>query len=129
MSYLLAVTIVQPLYVATSDTFGRKAPLLVAFVFFAVGSLVFALARSLPVLIVGRILQGLGGGGLDVLAEVILADMTTLKERASYLGLTAISTALGSVLGPTVGGLFTDFVTVRRPEGRMVCIPARLFVC
>lgn len=55
--------------------------------------------------------------------------MTTLKERASYPGLTAISTALGGVLGPTVGGLFADFVTVRRPECRMVYIPARLFVC
>lgn len=63
--------------------------------------------------IAGRVLQGLGGGGLDVLSEIIVTDMTTLQERPMYLGLMALPTALGSVLGPTVGGLFSSLVTWR----------------
>lgn len=80
--------------------------------FFA-GSLVFALAHSMISVIAGRVLQGLGGGGLDVLSEIIVTDMTTLQERPLYLGLMAIPTALGSVLGPTMGGLFSSLVTWR----------------
>jgi MFS family permease len=63
--------------------------------------------------IAGRVLQGLGGGGLDVLSEIIVTDMTTLQERSLYLGLMAIPTALGSVLGPTVGGVFSSLVSWR----------------
>jgi MFS family permease len=63
--------------------------------------------------IAGRVLQGLGGGGLDVLSEIIITDMTTLQERSLYLGLMAIPTALGSVLGPTVGGVFCSLVSWR----------------
>lgn len=64
-------------------------------------------------IIAGRIIQGLGGGGLDVLGEIIVSDMTTLKERPVYLGIMALPIALGSILGPTVGALFSDFVTWR----------------
>jgi MFS family permease len=63
--------------------------------------------------IAGRVLQGLGGGGLDVLSEIIITDMTTLQERSPYLGLMAIPTALGSILGPTVGGVFSSLVSWR----------------
>ncbi|KAI1126025.1 major facilitator superfamily domain-containing protein [Nemania abortiva] len=111
--YLLAVVITQPLYAALSDIFGRKAPLYVAYVFFLAGSLAFALAPNMGSVIAGRLLQGLGGGGLDVLSEIIITDMTTLQERPLYLGLMAIPTAIGSVLGPTVGGLFSSLVTWR----------------
>lgn len=64
-------------------------------------------------IIVGRVLQGLGGGGLDVLGEIIVADMTTLQERPLYLGLKALPIAIGSILGPTVGALFSSFVSWR----------------
>lgn len=63
--------------------------------------------------IAGRVLQGLGGGGVDVLSEIVVTDMTTLQERSLYLGLMAIPTALGSILGPTVGGIFSSLVTWR----------------
>jgi hypothetical protein len=111
--YLLGVVITQPLYAALSDIFGRKAPLYVAYLFFLAGSLAFALAPNMGSVIAGRLLQGLGGGGLDVLSEIIVTDMTTLQERPLYLGLVAIPTAIGSVLGPTVGGLFSSLVTWR----------------
>lgn len=64
-------------------------------------------------IIAGRIIQGLGGGGLDVLGEIIVSDMTTLKERPLYLGIMALPIALGSILGPTIGALFSDYVTWR----------------
>ncbi|KAI0104838.1 major facilitator superfamily domain-containing protein [Nemania sp. FL0031] len=111
--YLLGVVITQPLYAALSDIFGRKPLLYVAYLFFLAGSLAFALAPNMGSVIAGRLLQGLGGGGLDVLSEIIITDMTTLQERSLYLGLMAIPTAVGSVLGPTVGGLFSSLVTWR----------------
>ncbi|ORY70956.1 major facilitator superfamily domain-containing protein [Pseudomassariella vexata] len=113
ISYLLAVVATQPMYAALSDIFGRKPPLYVALLLFFAGSLVFALATNMGSVIAGRTLQGLGGGGLDVLSEIIVTDMTTLQERPLYLGLMAIPTAIGSVLGPTVGGLFSSLVTWR----------------
>ena len=67
----------------------------------------------MPVLITGRILQGLGGGGLDVLSEIILADITSLKERPLYLGLYALPMAGGGVCGPIIGAAFSEFVDWR----------------
>lgn len=63
--------------------------------------------------ILGRVLQGLGGGGINVLGEIIVTDMTTLRERPFYLGIMAIPTAAGSILGPTIGALFSDDLTWR----------------
>jgi hypothetical protein len=75
-----------------------------------VGSIVFAVANNMPVLIAGRTLQGLGGAGLDVLSEIILADITSLKERPLYLGLYALPMAGGGVCGPLIGAAFSEFV-------------------
>ncbi|KAF3004746.1 hypothetical protein E8E13_000096 [Curvularia kusanoi] len=103
ISYLLAVAMTQPLYATLSDVLGRKHCIDAAYAFFFAGSIVFALAENMGAVIAGRVLQGLGGGGLDVLSEIIVTDMTTLQESPMYLGLMAIPTALGSVLGPTIG--------------------------
>lgn len=113
ISYMLCVVITQPLYTTISDTFGRKPPLYFAFLLFAVGSLAFALAQNMTTIIAGRVLQGLGGGGLDLLGEIIVADITTLQERSLYLGLMALPIALGTILGPTMGALFSSFVSWR----------------
>lgn len=80
---------------------------------FFIGSIVFALARNMKTIIIGRVLQGFGGGGIDILAEVILADMTTLQERAKYLGLMAIPMAVGNIMGPSVGALFATYASWR----------------
>lgn len=82
-------------------------------VLFAVGAIIFATAHTMVVLIIGRLIQGLGAGGLDVLEEIILADITSLKERPLYLGIISIPIVIGSVLGPIVGALFTEFVDWR----------------
>lgn len=110
---MLAVVVTQPIYTSVSDVVGRKTPLYSAFFLFGVGSLVFALAPSMTVVILGRTLQGLGGGGLDVLNEVITADITTLKERPKYLGMLAVPMAAGVISGPIIGALFSEYVSWR----------------
>lgn len=80
---------------------------------FFIGSIVFATAKNMNTIIVGRVLQGLGGGGIDILTEVILADMTTLRERSTYLGLMGIPSAIGNILGPSVGALFASYASWR----------------
>lgn len=105
--------VTQPIYTSVSDVVGRKPPLYAAFVLFAVGSVVFAVAQSMAIVILGRVLQGLGGSGLDVLNEVIVADITTLKERPLYIGLLSISMAVGSILGPVLGAVFSEYVDWR----------------
>ncbi|KAF2829297.1 MFS general substrate transporter [Ophiobolus disseminans] len=113
ISFVLAVVVVQPIYTSASDVLGRKGPLYASFFWFTLGSILFATAPNMAVLIASRAIQGLGAGGLDVLNEIILADITTLKERPLYLGYLAIPMAGGSILGPIVGGLFSEYVTWR----------------
>ncbi len=98
----------MPIITSLSDVLGRKIPLYASFVVFIAGSIVFALANNMGILILGRVLQGLGGGGLDVLGEVILADITTLKERPLYLGLFSIPMAGGAICGPIVGAALAE---------------------
>ncbi|KAI1452814.1 MFS general substrate transporter [Annulohypoxylon moriforme] len=113
ISFVLAVVIVQPIYTSVSNVLGRIIPLYASFILFILGSIVFASARNMGVLITGRVFQGLGSGGLDVLNEIILADITTLKERPLYLGLLAVPMAGGTILGPVVGGLLSQYTTWR----------------
>lgn len=113
MSYTLCGLIMQPVVTSISNVFGRKPPLYICMTLFFIGSIVFALAKNMKTIIIGRVLQGLGGGGIDVLAEVILTDMTTLQERAKYLGLMAIPMAFGNIMGPSVGALFATYASWR----------------
>lgn len=98
---------------SVSDVLGRKQPLYASMILFMIGAIVFATADSMIVLIIGRLIQGLGAGGLDVLEEIILADITTLRERPKYIGLLAIFIALGTVSGPILGAVFSEFVDWR----------------
>ncbi|KAF4969486.1 hypothetical protein FSARC_3272 [Fusarium sarcochroum] len=113
LSYTLCGLVMQPVWASISDAFGRKPPLYACIVLFFVGSITFAVAQNMRTIIVGRVLQGFGGGGIDVLTEVILADMTTLEERATYLGLMGIPNAVGNILGPSVGALFATYASWR----------------
>ncbi|KAL4968632.1 MFS-type transporter sphD [Aspergillus stella-maris] len=113
LCFLLAVVAVMPIITSLSDVLGRKIPLYASFIVFLTGSIVFAVANNMSVLIVGRVLQGLGGGGLDVLGEVVLADITTLKERPLYLGLFSIPMAGGAICGPIVGAALAENATWR----------------
>ncbi|KAI6091737.1 MFS general substrate transporter [Hypoxylon rubiginosum] len=113
IAFTLAVAISQPLYLSISDAVGRKIPLYFAMVLFTVGSILFAVAQSITVVIVGRLIQGLGGGGLDILQEIIIVDMTSLKERPMYLAIMALPIAVGSIMGPIIGALLCQFATWR----------------
>jgi hypothetical protein len=111
--FMLAVAVVQPVYTSVSDVFGRMIPLYIAFFLFSAGSIIFALAPNMSTVIVGRTIQGLGGSGIDVLNEIITADLTTMKERPTYLGILAIPMAAGALLGPIIGSLFAQYVSWR----------------
>ena len=103
--YLLAATVMAPLYGRLGDRFGRRNVMLVALVVFALGSLACALAPSMQWLIASRVLQGLGGGGLMVLSQALIGELVPPWDRPRYQGYFAIIFTTSSVGGPLIGGL------------------------
>src|SRR5579885_3516636 len=96
-AYLLTGTAVTPLYGKLADVHGRRVTMLAAIGIFVIGSLACALAQSMSALILARALQGLGGGGLMALAQTIIADVVSPRERGRYQGYIAAVFALSSV--------------------------------
>ena len=113
IAFLLSAAIFQPVHTALSDIFGRKFALYECITFFVVGSAMMGWASSAAVIIAGRTIQGIGGGGMEALCEVVLTDITTLKERPLYIGLLGLMWAGGSVLSPPVGGLLSQYASWR----------------
>jgi EmrB/QacA subfamily drug resistance transporter len=109
-AYLLAATAVTPLFGKLSDIHGRRIMMLIAIVIFIAGSIVCALAPNMPVLIAGRALQGIGGGGILPLVHTIIGDLVAPRERARYQAYTAIMFMAASIVGPLLGGILTDHV-------------------
>ena len=109
-AYLLAATAVTPLFGKLSDIHGRRIMMLIAIVIFIVGSAVCALAPNMPVLIAGRALQGIGGGGILPLTHTIIGDLVSPRERPRYQSYTAIMFMAASIVGPLLGGILTDYV-------------------
>ncbi|KAL8802998.1 MAG: hypothetical protein Q9200_006387 [Gallowayella weberi] len=107
-SFLLCSTIFQPSFASFSHIFGRKPMILTGLVFFAVGVVVAAVARGFTVLLIGRSLQGVGGGSLCALTEIVVADLVPLRLRGQWFGLISAMWALGSVSGPIIGGAFAQ---------------------
>ncbi|KUI64015.1 hypothetical protein VM1G_10798 [Cytospora mali] len=113
LAFMLAMVVTLPVYASASDVLGRMTPLYTSYALFFIGSIVFATANSMTVVIIGRLIQGLGAGGMDVLNEIIVIDITTLKERPVYIGMLAVPMALGSIAGPIIGSAFTEYVSWR----------------
>ncbi|GAA1133795.1 MDR family MFS transporter [Arthrobacter flavus] len=107
-AYILTATIVMPIYGKLGDLMGRKNLLLIAITIFMAGSIVGGLAPDMPWLITGRAIQGLGGGGLMILAQAIIADVVPARERGKYMGVMGGVFAFASVAGPLLGGFFTE---------------------
>ena len=112
-SYLLTSATFQPILGALSDVFGRREMLLLSVVLFTAGNLINCLANSFPVLLAGRALQGIGGGGIVTLNLVILTDIIPLRQRPKYTGISQMAWAIGSIIGPLVGGAIVQYTTWR----------------
>ncbi|KAF9980851.1 hypothetical protein BGZ75_007893 [Mortierella antarctica] len=111
-AYMMTSTAFQPLYGKVSDIFGRKSAMLFANFMFLAGSAVAGWATSMNMLIFGRALSGVGAGGLLAMF-VILSDMLDMRERGRYIGFIGAIYSLSSVIGPLLGGTFTDHITWR----------------
>jgi MFS family permease len=107
-AYLVALAATQPLSGKLSDIFGRRNSFIVVSILFAVGNLVCGLAQSQVVLILGRVLAGIGGGGCNSMSNFIASDHIPLKERGFWQGIANIIFAVGVGLGGVVGGVLND---------------------
>ncbi|KAI8810919.1 major facilitator superfamily domain-containing protein [Cladochytrium replicatum] len=106
--YLLTAAALSPIYGKLADIFGRKLVFLVAIFIFEVGSLLCGLANSMIMLIIGRVIAGIGGGGIFNLVLIIISDIVSFQDRGKYQGIIGAVFGLASVIGPLAGGGFTD---------------------
>ncbi|KAI0390488.1 major facilitator superfamily transporter [Xylariaceae sp. FL0594] len=130
-SYLLVNAITMPVICAVSDVFGRPICLMFALVAFTIGTILCAVARDVTTLLVGRSIQGIGGGGIHSLGLVIQTDIVPLRWRPKWYGVTLGFWALGLAIGPIVGGGIVSRTTWRWifyimfpfPAFGMICVP------
>jgi EmrB/QacA subfamily drug resistance transporter len=112
-SYLLAETVITAVVGKLGDLFGRKIVFQVSIVVFVIGSALSGAAQSMEWLIGARAIQGLGAGGLTVTATALIGDVIPLRERGRYQGMLGAVFGVTTVLGPLLGGIFTDDLTWR----------------
>ncbi|KAK0719157.1 major facilitator superfamily domain-containing protein [Lasiosphaeris hirsuta] len=107
-AFLLASIVCQPLYGQLADIWGRRHLMMIAVFVFGLGSALSGVASSGGILIFGRVVQGLGSGGIDLFAELILCDIIPLQRRGHYVAIKAAVYALGTTVGPVLGGVFAE---------------------
>ncbi|PNS14827.1 hypothetical protein CAC42_2056 [Sphaceloma murrayae] len=112
-AFLLGNAASIPIWAKVSDIFGRKPMLLLANVIFMVGSLLCGLASSVNMLIAARAVQGLGGGGLTILAKIVIGDIVPLNIRSAFYGVIGGVWAIAAASGPLMGGVFTEKLSWR----------------
>src|SRR3954469_4236703 len=112
-AYLLAITVVTPLYGKLGDLYGRKIVLQGALVIFLIGSVLCGLAQGMTELIAFRGIQGLGGGGLMGSAQAARGDVVPPRQRGRFTGLFGAVFGVSSVAGPLIGGFFTTHLSWR----------------
>src|SRR6202171_4764484 len=107
-AYLLASTAVAPVFGTLSDIYGRRGMIILAMSLFVAGSVLCALAPNMPVLILARGLQGLGGGGILPIVQTVISDVVTPRERGQYQAYFSSVWVTAGIGGPILGGLFAE---------------------
>ncbi|WP_236863175.1 MDR family MFS transporter [Brevibacterium daeguense] len=133
-AFMLASTIMMPVYGKIGDLFGRKPLFIFAIVMFMFGSLLAMLAQDMMLLIAGRVFQGIGGGGMMILSQAIIAAVVPARQRGKYMGIMGSVFAVSSVAGPLIGGWLTDgpgwrwAFAINFPLGIFAIVAAALFL-
>ncbi|KAJ7123166.1 MFS general substrate transporter [Mycena epipterygia] len=112
-AYLIAAAALCPAYGKLSDIFGRKLVLYPSILIFLIGSALCGAAKSMTWLILARVLQGIGGGGMPQMVQIIIGDIVSLEERGTYGSFVGAMWGIAGVVGPLVGGALTDHVSWR----------------
>ncbi|EGD86701.2 hypothetical protein H112_05210 [Trichophyton rubrum D6] len=112
-AYVLSSTVTQPLFGQSANIFGRRWLLILSVVWFAIGSGLAAGANGTTVIILGRTIQGIGGGGINTLIDIVIGDLVPMRERGKYVALMGVIWAIGTVVGPVLGGGLTEHASWR----------------
>jgi MFS family permease len=133
-AFILSSTASTPVWGSLADIWGRKPILLIALTIFLGGSLLCALAPSMHSLIAGRAVQGIGSSGMGTTVNIIICDTFSLRDRGLYLAITSVVWAIGSAIGPVIGGSFTTKVSwrwcfwINLPIGAVVLVVLLFFL-
>ncbi|KAF9877104.1 major facilitator superfamily transporter [Colletotrichum karsti] len=112
-SYLISCAVAMPFLASLSDIFGRPIILIGSLIFFTVGTILCCVAGDITLLLVGRVIQGIGAGGMYVLSLVVFTDIVPLRHRPKLYGIIQMAWAIGSLVGPILGGAIAEHTTWR----------------
>ena len=112
-AFLLSSVATLPLFAQASNVFGRRSLLLLAVALFTLGSGLSGGASSMTMIIAARTVQGLGGGGINLLIETVVTDIVPLRERGKYMAIVMLGATVGASVGPFLGGVITSRSTWR----------------